>query len=163
MTMRTRIAALGFTILLGAALLSFAASTQARGGADPKVVQLSYYEDREDGRRYNLHAHAKRTEALAFSIRRAGHRIVAEARLNERLSDTDLRGEARHPWVPKRDRAGGRLIKTVADKLHANGKVRVRIRAKGDGGVDDVRVRILLSECSTDPPLYPDPDCEVKP
>ena len=137
--------------------------SDARQVRPPKVVQVSYYEDREDGRRYNLQAHALRTDALKFSVRRGGRRIVADAKLNERISDTDLQGEARHPWVPIRNSAGKRLVRAVVDKLYGNGKVRLRIRAQGNGVRDSVRVRIVLSECSTDPPLYPDPDCEVEP
>jgi hypothetical protein len=157
---RTRILALlavavGFTALVAASDASLA--------RPPKVVQVSYYEDREDGRRYNLQAHALRTDELTFSVRRDGRRFVAEAKLNERISDTDLHGEARHPWVPVRNRAGKRLIRAFVDKLYDKGEVRVRIRVRGNGIKDFASVRIVLSECSTDPPLYPDPDCEVKP
>jgi hypothetical protein len=51
----------------------------------------------------------------------------------------------------------------VADRLHGNGQVRLRIRVRGNGIRDSMPVRIVLSECNTDPPLYPDPGCEVKP
>jgi hypothetical protein len=64
--------------------------------------------------------------------------------------------------VPVRNRAG-RLVKAVADRLHGNGQVRPRIRVRGNGIRDSMPVRIVLSECNTDPPLYPDPGCEVKP
>jgi hypothetical protein len=150
-------------LALAVGCATVAGLTDARHVRPPKVVQVSYYEDREDGRRYNLQAHALRTDALRFSVRRSGRRFAAEARLNESISDTDLRGEARHPWVPVRNTAGKRLVRAVVDKLHGNGQVRLRIRVRGNGIRDSVRVRIVLSECNTDPPLYPDPDCEVKP
>jgi hypothetical protein len=150
-------------IALAAGFATVARLSDARQVRPPKVVQLSYYEDREDGRRYNLQAHALRADALTFTVRRGGHRMIADAKLNESISDTDLRGEARHPWVPIRNRAGKRLVRAVADKLHGNGQVRLRIRVQGKGIRDSVRVRIVLSECSTEPPLYRDPDCEIKP
>jgi hypothetical protein len=148
---------------LAVGCVTVAGPTDARQVRPPKVVQVSCYEDREDGRPYNLQAHALRTDALTFSVRRGGRRIAAEAKLNESISDTDLRGEARHHWVPVRNRAGRRLVKTVADRLHGNGQVRLRIRVRGNGIRDSMPVRIVLSECNTDPPLYPDPGCEVKP
>jgi hypothetical protein len=146
------------------AVLAVAASAATAHQARPaKIVQLSYYEDREDGHRYNLQAHALRTDGLKFSARRGGRRITAEARLNENLTDTDLPGQARHPWVPKRNGAGKRLIRAVVHKLHSKGEVALHILARGIGGNDFARMRIVLSECSFDPPLYPDPDCEVQP
>jgi hypothetical protein len=157
---RTRTLAL---LALAVGCATVVAPSDARHVRPPKVVQVSYYEDREDGRRYNLQAHALRADALKFSVRRGGRRIVADAKLNERISDTDLQGEARHPWVPVRNGAGKRLVRAVVDKLHGNGQLRLRIRVQGNGIRDVVRVRIVLSECSTDPPLFPDPDCEVEP
>jgi hypothetical protein len=150
-------------IALAVGCTTLAGPSDARQVRPPKLVQVSYYEDREDGRRYNLQAHALRTDDLTFSVRRDGRRIVAAAKLNKRISDTDLQGEARHPWVPVRNNAGKRLIRAVVDKLYDNGEVRLRIRLKRGGISDRARVRIVLSDCSTDPPPYPDPDCEVKP
>jgi hypothetical protein len=163
MRIRMRGLVLGLSALIGTVLLGSVGSSEARFVRPPKLVQVSYYEDREDGRRYNLQAHALRTDALKFSVRRGGKRIAADAKLNESISDTDLRGEARHPWVPVRNTAGKRLVRAVVDKLYGNGEVRLRIRLKGNGINDTEKVRIVLAECSTDPPLYPDPDCEVRP
>jgi hypothetical protein len=49
------------------------------------------------------------------------------------------------------------------DKLYGNEEVRLRIRLKRNGINDNAKVRIVLADRSTDPPLYPDPDCEVRP
>jgi hypothetical protein len=65
--------------------------------------------------------------------------------------------------VPVRNGAGRHLIRAVADKLDDNGEVRLRVRVERNGIRDVVRVRIVLSDCAVDLPLYPGPFCEVRP
>lgn len=153
-------------LALAAALLAIAAPAAA-GPAPPtpdkpKLVQL-YYAEVDDGSspRYRLHGHARHTESLRFKVRYRGKAAAAGSRYDKSITETDLRGEAKHPFVVRRDRGGRRALKLIRKALAKRGVAKVRVRARGEGGVDSARLRIVLSRCSLEPPFYP-VDCEVR-
>ena len=130
--------------------------------AKPKVVQLSYSEvDDGSSPRYRLHGHARRADSLRFKVRYRGRTASAGSRYDESITDTELRGDAKHPFVVRRDRSGRRVLKLVRKALAQHGVAKVRVRARGPGGADSQRLRIVLDKCSVDPPFYP-VDCEVR-
>jgi hypothetical protein len=103
-----------------------------------------------------------RTAELRFGTFYNGHRAGAPGKYRPHITDTDLHGRrAKHPWVPDRDRGGRRLIRLVHRSLRHRGRAKVRVHARGGGLVDFVPVRIDLSECTSDPPLFP-VSCEIK-
>ena len=62
----------------------------------------------------------------------------------------------------QRKDGGRRVLKLVRQALDGRGVAKLRLRVRGDGGVDALRLRIVLANCSQEPPLYP-VDCEVRP
>jgi hypothetical protein len=126
------------------------------------VVQLSYSEVNDGSSpRYRLQGFARRTDSLTFRTRSRGKTATARSRYNKSITDTDLRGDARHPFVLQRKGGGRRVLKLIRGALSERGVAKVRVRAKGEGGVDSVRLKIVLAECSQEPPFYP-VDCEVR-
>jgi hypothetical protein len=132
---------------------------QRRG---PKVVQLQFSSGRGVGEK-SLQAYAYRTEVLRFRASYEGERATADSRYRENVTDTDIdaRGEARHPWELLKRGGGRQVLQMTRQSLRERGSAIVRVLAHGNGKLDDVRVRIELSECSQDPPLYPI-SCEVE-
>ena len=152
------------TAALVGALLLFAHDGIAGAGAPPKVVQISYAES-DDGSSpaKRLYAFVRRADAVRFATRYEGKRATAGSRYRPSITDTDLHGkEVRHPWSLVRKNGGRRVLRLVAKALDERGVATIRVRARGAGGVDKVRVRMKLAQCSQDPPLYP-VDCEVRP
>ena len=149
-------------ILLAALLapLGTTAYGQARQPS-PKVIQLSYSEaSGESGPDHQLEAFARDTESLKFATAYRGTRATAPGRYVDTITDTDLHGKARHPWIPDRNQGGRRVMSLVRRSLDRRGTSTVRIRAKNGDLLDSVRFRIDLSKCSSEPPLYP-VDCEI--
>ncbi len=107
------------------------------------------------------HGYARRADSLRFKVRYRGRTASAGSRYDESITDTDLRGDARHPFVIRRDRAGRRVLKLIRKALARRGVAKVRVRARGPGGADSERLRIALRRCSIEPPFYP-VDCEVR-
>jgi hypothetical protein len=157
-----------FTALAAAAAVLAAAQATAgeqdgRGGErGPKVVQLQFSSGRGIGEK-SLQAYAYRTEVLRFRTSYEGERATADSRYRENVTDTDIdaRDEARHPWEMLKKGGGKRVIKMIRQSLRERGVAVVRILAHGGDKLDDPRVRIELSKCSEDPPIYPI-SCEVK-
>ena len=137
--------------LMGVAL----AAQPALAAKGPKLVQV-YYAESDDGSSspFDLEANGYRIDALRFTTRYRGERASGEAKLDNSV-DTDLNGEARHPWSLVRKGDGKRVIKLVHKQLFETGTAKVRVRARGDGEHLDQAVEIRLSECSQDPPFYP--------
>jgi hypothetical protein len=138
-------------------------ATHASGGAQPRVIQLSYSEVNDGSRpRLNLMAFSRRTEAVGLATRYQGKQATADTRFSKNITDTDIKGNrAKHPFVLVRKRGGKRVVKLVRDSLADRGEARVRIRATRGGSVDAIKLRIVLTRCSLDPPLFP-VDCEVE-
>jgi hypothetical protein len=158
-----RFAALAAALTASAAVAQGAAAGDPSGKGQrrgPNVVQLSY-EQTDHG--VSVQAYAYRTDVLRFRTSYEGEMETADSRYNRHITDTDIdaRGEARHPWVLLRNRAGKHVRQLIRESLHERGTAVVRILAHREGRVDDVRARINLSECSLDPPLYP-VSCEVE-
>ena len=150
--------------LVGGLLLVFAEGGIAGAGALPKVVQISYAES-DDGSSpaKRLYAFVRRADVVRFATRYEGKRATAGTRYRPNITDTDLHGkDVRHPWSLVRKDGGRRVLRLVAKALDERGVAKVRVRARGAGGVDRVRVRVKLAECAQEPPLYP-VDCEVRP
>jgi hypothetical protein len=131
----------------------------------PKVIQLSYAES-DDGSSPSraLYAFVRHsTDSVRFVTRYHARTATAGARYKPQITDTDIRGKkARHPWTLIRRDGGKRVLSFIHKSLERRGVANVRTRARRDGLLDDVRVRIVLSECAQDPPLYP-VSCEVRP
>jgi RNA-binding protein YhbY len=156
-------------VLVGVALASMAAASAAGGDArqapgppPPRVIQLSY-SDVNDGTfpRYRLMAFSRRTDSVDFATRFGGKKASAGARLDKSITDTDIKGNAKHPFVIVRKQGGRRVLKLIRKSLDRRGEAKVRVRAKRDDRVDAIRLKIVLARCSQDPPLFP-VDCEVK-
>jgi hypothetical protein len=147
------------TVLVALAMAIAAQPAAAASG--PNLVQVSYAES-DDGSSppFDLSANGKGIDALRFTTRYGGERASGESKLDNAV-DTDLNGEARHPWSLIRKGDGKRVIKLVHKQLFETGVAKVRIRARGDGEHLDQTVEIRLSECSQDPPFYP-VSCEVE-
>jgi hypothetical protein len=153
---------LSVTVLLCMGLWG-AASVGARSGdRSPKVIQLSYSETKGDvGADTFLGAFSRHTHAVHFSAQKRRIKSSAPGRYRSDITDTDIHGRrARHPWVPDRKEGGGGVINLVHHALHHSGAIKVRVRARKDGVVDDVRIRLNRDKCTSTPavPL----DCEVK-
>jgi hypothetical protein len=148
-----------FVLVVGLASVAVA---QAGGGA-PKLVQLSY-EESDDGSSppKALSAFFRRADAVKFVTRHHGRRARGDSRYNDSITDTDLRGEARHPWRLIRRGGGKRVLKLIHRSLVDNGEAKVRVIARGGGRRTVDNVRIVLADCAQDPPLYP-VSCEVRP
>jgi hypothetical protein len=154
-----RAAVIGVVILaLGAVAVAGAA-----GGAKPKLVQLSY-EESDDGSSppKALSAYFRRAELVKFVTRYDGDRATGGSRYNDSITDTDLHGEARHPWRLIRRDGGKRVLKLIHAALVETGDARVKVIARGNGRRIVDRVLIVLADCSQDPPFYP-VSCEVRP
>jgi hypothetical protein len=161
--------ALGSLAAAAGLVASVAIAPAAESGADgqgdrrgPKVVQLQFSSGRGVGEK-SLQAYAYRTEVLRFRTSYEGERATGDSRYRPNVTDTDIdaRREARHPWELLKRGDGKQVLKMTRQSLRESGEAVVRVRAHRDGRVDDVRVRIELSECSQDPPLYPI-SCEVE-
>jgi hypothetical protein len=136
---------------------------EAVGGAQPRVIQLSYSEVNDGSRpRLNLMAFSRRTDSVRFATRYDGRQATANTRYVKSITDTDINGNrAKHPFVLVRKQGGKRVVKLVRKSLDERGEARVRIRAARGGSVDAIKLRIVLGRCSQDPPLFP-VDCEVE-
>ncbi len=144
--------------------LAGAAVTAAQGGGTkPKLVQLSY-EESDDGSSQPkaLSAFFRRAEGVKFVTRHDGHRARGDSRYSESITDTDLNGEASHPWRLIRRGGGKRVLKLIHRSLVDTGKAKVRVIARGNGRRTVDNVVIALADCAQDPPLYP-VSCEVRP
>jgi hypothetical protein len=136
---------------------------EQRAQASPNVIQVSYSEtDGEPGPDRQLMAFSRHTTSLKFATSFHGTRVAAPGRYVDSITDTDLHGrQARHPWIPDRKHGGRGVMRLIGRSLDRRGFANVRVRAKNGDLLDSVRVRIDLSECSSDPPLYP-VDCEIR-
>ena len=159
-----RLAAITAALTASAAIPHGAAADPKEEGQrrGPKVVQLSFSSGRGVGEK-SLQAFAYRTEVLRFRTSYEGERATADSRYRPNVTDTDIdaKGEARHPWELLKKGDGKQVLKMTRQALRERGTAVVRVLAHRDGKLDDVRVRIKLSECSQDPPLYPI-SCEVE-
>jgi hypothetical protein len=148
---------------LGLGLLGAVASSAGAPRHEPKVIQLSYSESSGDvGPNRRLEAFARHTDSLKFATHYNGHRARVPGAYRSDITDTDIHGHgAKHPWVPDRKHGGNRIIRLVHKSLDRRGFARVKVHAEGSRAEDVVVVRIDLSRCTSDPPLYP-VDCEVR-
>ena len=129
----------------------------------PKLVQLSY-EESDDGSSppKALSAFFRRADVVKFATRYQGDRARGDSRYNDSITDTDLHGEARHPWRLIRHGGGKRVLKLIHRALVEMGEAKVRVIGRGNGRRTRDKVLIVLADCAQDPPLYP-VSCEVKP
>jgi hypothetical protein len=161
------IAPLVALVAASAAICAAAAfgAPKERASHPPKIIQISYDES-DDGSSppRNLQAFVRyTTHSVHFATSYHGRRATADGRYKPNVTDTDIHGEgARHPWAIVRDDAGRRLLRLIHRSLEQRGFARVHVRARHGGLLDDVKTRIVLSECAQDPPLYP-VSCEVRP
>jgi len=151
-------------VVLGAATAGGAPSSQ-RAKHPPQVIQVSYDESNDGSSpRRALQAFVRYpTDAVTFATGYHGHRARGRTRYRPNITDTDIHGErASHPWALIRNGGGRRVFRLIHRALRQRGFAKVRTRARRGALVDDVRLRIVLSRCTQDPPLYP-VSCEVRP
>jgi hypothetical protein len=143
--------------------LGLVGAAHAGGGGKPKLVQLSY-EESDDGSSppKALSAYFRRAELVKFVTRYHGDRASGTSRYNDSITDTDLHGEARHPWRLIRRGGGKQVLKLIHAALVETGDARVKVIARGNGRRVVDRVLIVLADCSQDPPFYP-VSCEIRP
>ena len=151
------------SVAVALGLLPLAFADERRGGNPPKLVQVSYAES-DDGSspKRSLQAYAKRAEAVKFATRFDGDSARGKAKYRESITDTDLNGEASHPWALVRRDGGGRVLKLIHRSLGAREKARVKVILKGKSERVVERVVIRVADCAQDPPLYP-LSCEIRP
>ena len=151
------------SMLLCSAIVLAAGPSAAAGDGRPEVIQLSYFESSGDqGPDRGLEAFARHTDALRFATGYRGRRAGAPGRYRSDITDTDIHGrEAKHPWMPDRKQGGRKVVRLVHQSLHERGFATVRLRARKGDESDHIRMRIDLSDCASDPPLYP-VDCEIR-
>jgi hypothetical protein len=154
------VAAVAVTVVAQAA-----GSPNGRASHPPKLVQLSYSES-DDGSSPSraLDAFVRySTDSVNFATRYHGERATAKSVYEPHITDTDIHGQkAKHPWKLSRKGGGRNVLRLIHKSLKRRGIANVRTRMRHGGFSDHVRVRIVLSDCAQDPPLYPI-DCEVKP
>jgi hypothetical protein len=129
------------------------------------VIQVSYDESNDGSSpRRALFAFVRySTQSVDFATRYRGRSAKARTRYRPNVTDTDIHGRrARHPWALVREGGGRRVLRLIHNSLENRGFANVRARARRDGLLDDARVRIAVSRCAQDPPLYP-LSCEVRP
>lgn len=141
--------------------LLMAATGLAGTGGGPRVIQLSYSRSDDGSTPHTvLQAFARRTKALRFSTAFHGRRASAPARFNSHVTDTDLHGQASHPWELEHGGPGGRVYELVRRSLAERRSAAVRVRARRGDRVDRVKLKIRVSKCAKDPPFYP-LDCTI--
>lgn len=130
--MRAR-AAIGAVLTAAAIAAVVVAPAGAGREAPPRILGLEYYEDREDGYRYNVVATVKRraTEVRA----RIGDRR-AEGRRSGHVSTT---GPGKLWFFRERG-----FVRAVREALEAEGMARVSVLAAGDAGTARKRCRLEL-------------------
>lgn len=135
------------------AIAALVTSAVALAAAPPRIVDLRYFV-RDDGSlpHTRLMAGVRRADSVGFSTVFRGKHASAPARLDDRISGD--------PWVVQHQDRGGKVYKLIRRSLHRRGSAAVRIRARSGSGVDRVKLKIQVSDCSKDPPFYP-LDCTI--
>jgi hypothetical protein len=151
-------------LLVASVTASFAASQAASASEQrsrpPKVIQLSYAQWYEEPGG-SLAAFARRPDSLTFTTRYRGRQASVPAKQTG-LFDTNLPRCCNQGWEPIRHQGAARVYRLIRKALNRRGVAKVRTRAKRDRHVEDQRWRIVLAQCSQDPPSYP-VTCEIAP
>jgi hypothetical protein len=127
----------------------------------PKIIQLSYqrwYE--EPGGSLGAFARGH-PDSLAFATRYRGRQATVPAKQTDTV-DTNLPRCCDESWEPIRHQGAARVYRLIRKALDRRGVAKVRTRVKRGGLADVHRWRIVLAQCSQDPPSYP-VDCEIAP
>jgi hypothetical protein len=114
-----------------AAIASAGGMAVGGGGVPPRILALEYYEDREDGFRYNVVATIK---GQAEEVRATSGERHASGRLSGHISTT---GPGKLWFF--RDR---RFVKHVRRDLEQNGATRIAVVATNDSGATRKRCRL---------------------
>jgi hypothetical protein len=114
-----------------AAIASAGGMAVGGGGVPPRILALEYYEDREDGFRYNVVATIK---GRADEVRARSGARHASGRLAGHISTT---GPGKLWFF--RDR---RFVKEVRRDLEQNGVTRIAVVATNDSGMTRKRCRL---------------------
>jgi hypothetical protein len=127
----------------------------------PKVIQLSYAQWYEEPGG-SLGAFARgHPESLTFATRYRGTQATVPAKQTDTV-DTNLPRCCDESWEPIRHQGAARVYRLIRRALNRRGVAKVRTRVKRGGLADVHRWRIVLAQCSQDPPSYP-VDCEIAP
>jgi hypothetical protein len=133
-------------LLVTAALASLAVAVPSAPAASaptpPRIHEVAYYEDLEDGKRHNIHADVSR-KPVGVSAKVNG--VRSEARLSRHIGPGSGRAKS---WF-FRDK---KFVKAFLADLHDNGVAKMKVWAANEGGVTRKRCRMKLE---TDP-LYGD-------
>jgi hypothetical protein len=163
MTRKSTIVALLASLLVAsvtASLASQGVSASEQRSRPPKVIQLSYGQWYEEPGG-SLAAFARGSDSLRFTTRYRGRQASVPAKQTG-LFDTNLPRCCNQGWEPIRHQGAARVYRLIRKALNRRGVAKVRTRAKRDRHVEDQRWRIVLAQCSQDPPSYP-VDCEIAP
>ena len=136
---RLGIAPIALAIAVAGASL---ASAGVGGGQPPKISEVEYYEDLEDGKRHNVTASVK-GEAVVWA--RSG-KVRSDGLKSRNVSDSERPG---HDLYFFRRKA---FVKAVLADFAEDGVVKVRVFAANDGGVVRKRCRLVLEPS----PMYGD-------
>jgi hypothetical protein len=148
-----------------AASLTPATSQTAAASASelrpPKIIQLSYAQWYEEPGG-SLGAFARgHPDSLTFATRYRGRQAIVPAKQTDTV-DTNLPRCCDESWEPIRHQGAARVYRLIRKALNRRGSAKVRTRVKRDGLAGVHRWRIVLAQCSQDPPIYP-VDCEIAP
>ena len=129
--MRTLLALGALAIaLLGVA----AASAGVGGGTPPRIADVFYYEDLEDGKRHNIVADVKR-DAVVFA-RADG--VESDGRRSRHIGPAGERGFYSYFFREKK------FVKHVLADFADNGSARITVFAGTDGGLVRKRCKLVL-------------------
>jgi hypothetical protein len=120
--------------------------------SSPRVVQLWYFEqNRDDKPPRGAAAFVRRARAVRFATRFDGERAMAPGR----------EGTIRPPcgpdcreWGAIRREGGREVLRLIHQSLEHTGKAKVRVRARGQGELDDVFLLLRDSKCAHNPPTF---------
>ena len=133
-------------LLVSAALIALAVALPSAATAGstpvPRIHEVAYYEDLEDGKRHNIHADVSR-KPVGVSAKVNG--VRSEARLSRHIGPGS--GPAKSWFF--RDK---KFVRAFLADLHDDGVAKVKVWAANEAGVARKRCRM---ELETDP-LYGD-------
>lgn len=137
-------------IVLALAVSLIAGLPAAGAAGGPRIAELEYYEDLEDGRRHNVVATIKGNADKASAR-------IGKVRSNGRESGHIGPGGKGKSWF-FRER---RFVKAVRGALASTGTARVRVKAKLG---DDARRKVCTLEFEPDPTFgdYATGDCRKR-
>lgn len=120
-------------VALALAAVPALATDAKRGLAGPRIAELEYYEDREDGYRYNVAARIK-GKADKASAR------IGKVRSPGRESSTISGGGKGKTWFFR----SRKFVRAVRGALESSGRATVLVRVRGNGVTQRKRCSLIF-------------------